>query len=78
MIVFDNHVVAIEKNDGQYEEILRLINHAPQSAMDGYVYMLRADTLEWELVELPPMPEPEDAAAAADYEAALNRLGVDV
>lgn len=28
----------------------------------GYTYKLRADTLEWELVELPPMPEPEPTA----------------
>ena len=48
-------------------------------APDGYTYKLRADTLEWELVELPPEPDPgEDEATAEDYEAALQELGVRV
>ena len=29
-------------------------------APDGYEYKLKADTLEWELVELPPAPEPSE------------------
>ena len=42
----------------EYNGILDAIRNKP-SAEDGYCYMLRADTLEWELVELPPTPEPE-------------------
>ena len=32
----------------------------PHDAPEGYDYKLRADTLEWELVELPPAPEPSE------------------
>lgn len=47
------------------------------TAPSGYIYKLRADTLEWELVELPPEPDPgEEDATAEDYEQALADLGV--
>lgn len=42
----------------RFEMIAGKIRQKP-TAPDGYTYKLRADTLEWELVELPPMPEPE-------------------
>lgn len=42
--------------EAEYNEILSAIQTAPK-APDGYQYKLRADNLEWELVE---MPEPED------------------
>ena len=62
----------------KYEQILSLLLERP-IAQDGYEYLLRADTLEWELVELPPEPDPgEDEATAEDYEAALQELGVRV
>lgn len=41
-----------------YNAIVKKVEERP-STPDGYVYMLNAKTLEWELVELPPMPEPE-------------------
>ena len=41
-----------------YNLISERISEKP-AAPDGFAYKLRADTLEWELVELPPMPEPE-------------------
>ena len=41
----------------EYNEILSVIENKPE-APDGYEYKLRED-LTWELVELPPMPEPE-------------------
>lgn len=41
----------------EYNNILSIIRSAP-SAPGGYTYMLRADTLEWELVENHPEPEP--------------------
>ncbi len=46
----------------RYDAILSLF-HAKPEAEDGYDYMLRADTLEWELVELPPS---EDEPSAED------------
>lgn len=42
----------------EYIELLAIIENRPTD-IEGYTYMLRADTLEWELVELPPEPEPE-------------------
>ena len=50
-----NGGIEIEKNE--YESI----KNAAASVLtppDGYAYKLRADTLEWELVELPP-PDPD-------------------
>lgn len=60
--------------DDNADEIENMLCHQP-SAPEGYVYQLRADTLEWEVVELPPIPEDEDATAE-DYENALGRFGV--
>ena len=49
----------VEISEEEYNGILSIIRAAP-TAPEGYIYLLRADTLEWELVELPPEPEPED------------------
>ena len=69
-------VTAITENE--YNAILTIIRNRPTDPA-GYTYMLRADTLEWELVELPPEPEPVDEdATAEDYESALSELGVTV
>ena len=43
----------------KYEQILSLLLERP-TAQDGYEYLLRADTLEWELVEIQPEPEPSE------------------
>lgn len=48
------------------------------SAPDGLTYKLKADTLEWELVELPEPSEQDDEATESDYINALNELGVNV
>lgn len=50
-----------EITESEYAEIMQKIRNKPTDP-DGYMYKLRADTLEWELVELPPMPEPEPTA----------------
>ncbi len=62
----DGFIAAIGKNiggtqidDAEYNAILDIIRSAP-AAPDGYACKLRADTLEWELVELPPAPEPSE------------------
>ena len=49
----------------EYDMLTEIFLNKPKNP-DGYRYMLRADTLEWELVEIPPEPEedfiePEDA-----------------
>lgn len=48
-----------EISDQEYNAILNIIRNAP-AAPNGFVYKLRADTLEWELAELPPEPEPSE------------------
>lgn len=66
----------IEISDVEYNELLSIIRTKPADP-EGYVYMLRADTLEWELVELPPEPEPGDEEAGEeDYIQVLDDLGV--
>ena len=40
----------------EYNTIRETIHTKPADP-DGYTYMLRADTLEWELLELPPVPQ---------------------
>lgn len=52
-------IVGKEITDVEYEAILAAIERKPK-AEPGYQYRLRADTLEWILVELPPAPEDED------------------
>ena len=66
-----------EITESEYNEILSIIHNRP-TAPTGYVYKLRADTLEWELVELPPIEEDDDEATESDYIDALNDLGVEV
>ena len=59
------YIVSVSENygeeivtDAEFEELKSMISKAPLSP-NGYTYKLRADTLEWELVELPPVePEP--------------------
>lgn len=41
----------------EYDELKELFQNRP-IATEGYQYMLRADSLEWEMVEAPPEPEP--------------------
>lgn len=50
-----NPVSEAEKN-----EVFSMLCNKPQDAPDGYENKLRADNLEWELVELPPAPEPSE------------------
>ena len=77
MIVDNGYIVAIERKDEKFGKVVELINNPP-TAPSGYRYRLRADNLEWELVELPPAPEEDEEATAEDYEAALREVGVDV
>lgn len=56
---------------------IKSIHSEKPTAPDGYTYKLKADTLTWELVELPPI-EDDDEATESDYITALQDLGVDV
>lgn len=61
--------VATVISEARYNEIKSKLGNHP-TAPAGYTYKLRADNLEWELVELPPEteyePTIEDKAEAYD------------
>ena len=57
----------------EYAEIKAILENTP-IATDGFYYRLK-ESLEWELCELPAV---EEAAGEADYQAALESLGVDL
>lgn len=75
--VSNGYVIGVGKNlsetagitETEYNTISALIRNKPADPA-GYAYKLHADTLEWELVELPPEPEDEptieDKAEAFD------------
>lgn len=76
MIVINGYIIATTSDDEQYIAIMHTIQTKPEDP-DGFQYKLRADNLEWELVELPE-PEPVDEdAGPEDYEQALEEMGVD-
>ena len=58
MIVINGYIIAVSQGDENYETVIGKINSKP-SDPTGYQYKLRADTLEWELVELPTPVETE-------------------
>ena len=63
-----------EITESEYSEIIAIIENKP-SDPEGYTYKLRADNLEWELVEI---TEPiDEEAGPEDYEQALQEMGVD-
>lgn len=66
----------IKITESEYNTILSIIHNRPTPSI-GFDYKLKADTLEWELVELPPIEEDEEATES-DYINALQDLGVDV
>lgn len=82
-IVSDGFVLGVGTGNGgtqitpeEYQSISELIKNRP-SAASGYTYML-TEALEWQLVELPPVPPVDDPATPEDYEDALSKLGVSV
>lgn len=73
-IINNGYLVAIGNGSGgteiteaEYNNLLEIIHNKP-IAESGFDYRLRADTLEWELVEIPPMPDDDELTA----EEALN------
>ena len=60
------HIVISGGNCGEaeYNSLLALFGNRPE-APSGYWYLLRADTLEWELVEAPENDDVDDAEALA-------------
>lgn len=56
----------------EYAEIKAILENTPD-APESFYYRLKED-LEWELCEMPAV---EETATEADYQAALEDLGVD-
>ena len=50
----NNNVIEIDEEEKN--ALVALFNSMP-TAPEGYRYKLKADTLEWELVEIPPEPD---------------------
>lgn len=64
----------------EYDRIKTIIAEKPPAA-DGYDYRLRADTLQWEQIELPPAPTVYtqtslEAMTNAELEAILFGFGI--
>ena len=60
----------------EYERIRAAIMDRPEP-VPGYGWRLRED-LQWEQYELPPGPELPEEATEADYQAALEEMGVNL
>lgn len=80
--VSNSYIVGVSTGCGQvritkqqYDELMEIISSKPADP-EGYCYMLRDADLTWEMVELPPAPEPDPDAEISDYENALADLGV--
>jgi hypothetical protein len=66
-----------EITESEYNDLLSIIHNRP-TPQSGYNYKLKADTLEWELAELPPIDDTDEDATESDYITALQDLGVEV
>lgn len=72
MITSNGYIVAICRSDRDFDTISSIIANKPKDEVDGFVYRLKADTLTWELVELPPINDTDDEATESDYIEALQ------
>lgn len=66
-IIVDGYICGFSSvgEDGIAESAKRKMLNRP-TPPDGYDYRLKADTLEWELVELPPAPDPAEQEISAE------------
>ena len=78
MITSNGYIVAICRSDRDFDTISSIIANKPKDDVDGFVHRLRADTLTWELVELPPIEPTDEDATESNYITALQDLGVEV
>ena len=80
-LIIDGYIAALSTGGGteitesEYSTIMQKIQTKPADP-DGYQYRLRADNMEWELVELPTIEPAEEEAGPEDYEQALEEMGV--
>ena len=83
-LIEDGYIIAVgtgilgeEITESEYNELMSIIHNRP-TPQNGYDYKLKADTLTWELVELPKPSDTDTDATEQDYIEALNDLGVEV
>lgn len=58
------NIIVLEITEEEYNTLLNIIHNRPIPP-EGFDYILKADTLTWELIELPePEPTIEDEAEA--------------
>ena len=79
--IIDGYLVSVgtgtggtEITESEYNDLLSIIHNRP-TPQTGFDYKLKADSLEWELVELPPI-EDDTEATTEDYENALKEVGI--
>ena len=82
--VLNGYVIAVGEglvgeqiSDADYSALIAIIQSKP-TPPTGYEYKLRADTLEWELVEAPEEEIIDGEATVEDYESALTEVGVNL
>ena len=63
-------------SEAEYQRIRAAIMDRPEP-VPGYGWRLRED-LQWEQYELPPGPDFPEEATEADYQAALEEMGVNL
>lgn len=80
-IIIDGYIIAIGENIGgieisenEYESLMSKIESRPIPE-SGFDFVLNANTLEWESVQLSPIDTDTDADIY-DYENALSEMGV--
>lgn len=81
-IIVDGYILGlaeVEQNGNiskeEYDRITEIIRNKP-IAESGFDYRLRADSIEWELVEVPAEEEQTEEATIEDFEEAIGRFGV--
>lgn len=69
-VIVDGYILGVGLSDHgnidktEYDRLTALFDAMP-TAPEGYEAKLNATTLDWELVEIPPEPEPEPTAEEA-------------
>lgn len=73
IILVGTNCGGVEITEEEYNEIMRVIRNKPK-VESGYDYKL-TENLEWEFCEM-PIVEDDETATEADYQSALEDLGV--
>ena len=73
--IADGYIIGVCESEKPYtneitkaerDEVFNKLMHKP-TAEEGYQYMLKADSMEWELVELPKVSDEDEIDSAEAY-----------